>query len=295
MRQQELSKSDIKGLTIIAMVIACVTLIVYCSRHSKLDTDETSPFDSAEAITPFWDSIVHPISYKKNSHIYPHKRQHSQRKMLPFDPNSVDSATLTQLGLPPWIARRIIRYRNAGGTFRTPEDMQKIYGLSPKDYQAIRPYIHILSKRQQKDTLTYASPNTHKFTGEIHLDLNEVDSATLVRIPHIGAYRAHQIIHYRKRLGGYHDTRQLLEIKGISEDDLNFFYVDNNYKVLPIFINRMEFKELLLHPYLNFNQVKAIINYKRKFGEIQNIQQLSNDTSFTVSDLERLSPYISME
>ena len=47
-----------------------------------------------------------------------------------FDPNTADSITFISLGLPPWIAKNILRYRKKQGKFRHPEDFRKIYGLT---------------------------------------------------------------------------------------------------------------------------------------------------------------------
>ena len=63
--------------------------------------------------------------------------------LVPFNPNTADSATFRQLGLPAWMARNILRYREKGGSFRRTEDFRKIYGLTEKQYNTLRPYIRI--------------------------------------------------------------------------------------------------------------------------------------------------------
>ena len=48
-----------------------------------------------------------------------------------------------------------------------------------------------------------------KFRHYVHLDLNSVDSLTLLRVPGIGPAFAHRILALRTRLGGYYTVLQL--------------------------------------------------------------------------------------
>ena len=70
-----------------------------------------------------------------------------------FDPNTADSITFISLGLPPWIAKNILRYRKKQGKFRHPEDFRKIYGLTDEQYQTLHPYIRITEQSSTKDTV----------------------------------------------------------------------------------------------------------------------------------------------
>lgn len=109
------------------------------------------------------------------------------------------------------------------------------------------------------------------------VDLNSVDSATLVELPQIGAYSAMQIIRYRDRLGGYVDLEQLREVKWM---DSARFAVASPYITLDtvaprqIDVNRDDFRTLLRHPYLSYEQVKRIFNQREKRGMIKNWKQL---------------------
>ena len=50
-----------------------------------------------------------------------------------FNPNTADSARLVRLGLPSFVAANIVKYRRAGGKFRRPSDLARIYGMSKED------------------------------------------------------------------------------------------------------------------------------------------------------------------
>ena len=102
--------------------------------------------------------------------------------LAPFNPNTTDSATFRQLGLPAWMARNILRYREKGGVFRRAEDFRKIYGLTEKQYNTLRPYIHIPATdstdhhpslflaKQYKDSIQQAKPL--KYAPGTLVDLN---------------------------------------------------------------------------------------------------------------------------
>lgn len=52
-----------------------------------------------------------------------------------------------------------------------------------------------------------------------------------------------------------------------------------------------DFKQLVRHPYLNYEQVKAICAYIRKYGSLKGWKELRLLDEFTDEDFERLEPY----
>lgn len=68
------------------------------------------------------------------------QKTHTVPVLHAFDPNTADSVTLLQLGLPPFVVRNILRYRQKGGVFRSATAFSKIYGLSSDDYHRLLPY-----------------------------------------------------------------------------------------------------------------------------------------------------------
>ncbi len=65
---------------------------------------------------------------------------------------------------------------------------------------------------------------------------------------------------------------------------------DDNFRKLPV--NELEFGELLRHPYLNYKQVQAIVNLRRRKGDISSINELAMLDEFTSEDIYRLEPYL---
>ncbi len=60
-----------------------------------------------------------------------------------FDPNTADSATLVRAGLEPWQARNILKYRARGGRYRRVEDLKRVYGMTPEQYEGMAAYVKI--------------------------------------------------------------------------------------------------------------------------------------------------------
>ncbi len=294
-----LSRSDVKGICFFAILLLLATIGTALWKYGLPPASETAgAIDSLDECRHFFDSTATATQARLSE---------SHPSLFPFDPNTADSATLAQLGIPRTIAGRIVRYRSKGGRFRKATDLAKIYGLPKECYRQLLPYIRIAGSQDTPPIQDNATPppasnhtpantartnNTDKFDRHVALDANKVDSLTLIRIPGIGPYYAHRFLKYRSQLGGYTDIRQLEEIPNFPKDCLDWFYTDHP-EIKKIDINHASFKQLLSHPYLNYDQVKAIFNYRHKFGRLNHLQQLGNSDCFTPDDFEKLRPYIS--
>ena len=230
----------------------------------------------------------------------------SQGTLHPFDPNTADSATLVRLGLTPRLARRICRYRAAGGRFRHARDLARIYGMDTAALRRLRPYIRIAAapganpsfrkpRPLEKSHYAYTPYPSRKLPRGRQLDLNAADSAELLRVPGVGPYFARRIVRYRQRLGGFVSPEQLREIPNLPDSVQTWFRVTAEKAQRPLRLNTATFRELLRHPYLNYEQVKAIVNYRERQGALQTLQELSLSEAFSAADLERLTPYVSFE
>lgn len=215
---------------------------------------------------------------------------------FPFDPNTADSTQLLRLGLHPFQVRSIYRYRAQGGVFRTKRDFAQLYGLTKKDYLRLEPYIRIsddyqpastLFQKDERDTLRYPV----KIKDGEHITLNTADTTQLMRVPGIGSYYAKEIIRHGKWIGGYVNVNQLDEIDGFPQFAKKYFVI-NHPTPQRININKLSLQELRRHPYINYYQAKAIIDYRRLHGDIKNLQDLRFSKDFSEDAIQRLEPYI---
>lgn len=126
------------------------------------------------------------------------------------------------------------------------------------------------------------------------ISLNETDTTLWKKIPGIGSSYSSRIVKYRELLGGFVHKEQLMEVYGI-EYELYlriepYITVDSNYTMLKV--NKIEFRDLLRHPYLNYKQVQAIVSLRDKKGDITMIEELAILDEFTSEDIKRLVPYL---
>ncbi len=231
--------------------------------------------------------------------------------LTPFDPNTADSTQLLSLGLQPWMVRNIYRYRAAGGVYRRAEDFARLYGLTRKQFETLRPYIRIsddyraaadfyggTSSREESglhnQTAMQPARDTVKYPRKLRpgetVALNVSDTAELKKVPGIGSAYALAIVRRRERLGGFYSERQLLEIEGLPEQALPYFSVDGNVKKLNL--NKLTYSQLRQHPYLNYYQARDIVDFRRLRGPLKSLSQLKLLKSFTAADLERLQHYV---
>ena len=228
------------------------------------------------------------------------RKQPAAAELFPFNPNEADSATLLRVGLKPWQVRNLLKYRRKGGRWRSADDFRRLYGLTEEEFQRLRPYIIISPSAEEnqnslakesgrRDSLRRIYPE--KFGELTVLSLNAADTTLLQRIPGIGRYRAAQICRYRERLGGYISTAQLREIGDLPEGIEQWFEIGADETPRQIDVNKSDFKTLLRHPYLSYEQVRAIMEFRQKFGSLRSWSDLRNSPHFSERDFQRLAPY----
>ena len=126
------------------------------------------------------------------------------------------------------------------------------------------------------------------------LDINVADSLSLVELPQIGEVMASRIHRYRNRLGGFVSFEQLYEIKGMDSAryaTIHPYIILETKEITKLNVNRDEFKTLLRHPYLEYEQVKAIVNHRERKGLIKNWEQLREITGEVNPFLEHYLSY----
>ncbi len=204
-----------------------------------------------------------------------------------FDPNTLSAENWKKLGLNNQQINIIVNFRNKGGVFYKPQDFKKIYGISNETFNKLSPYIKI-EKNQIKTT---------KVITPLSVDINSASHEELTRINGIGDYLANNIIWYRKKLGGYIKKEQLLEIKNFRKSTFEKIkpnIIIDATKIKKININFAEVSDLVKHPYLNYNQAKAIVAYRTKNGAYQSINILIEKKILPVNTFNQIKEYLSI-
>ena len=304
-------KSDRSVLIVLLVLAVVVSVLLYGVGKTNETTTMDSTFvysqnkgmvDSISLFIEGNQSFRKVKNEKQEKEYYYVEEERVER--FPFDPNTADSTTLLRLGLKPWQVRNIYKYRARGGIYREPKDFARLYGLTVKQYRELEPYIRISQdyqpaaslfanetpKKPKRDDTIFAN-RTIKLTENERVNLNMLDTALMKKVPGVGSYYAKEIVRYGRRLGGYVSVKQLYEIEDLPEDVMKYFVISQP-TVRKMNLNKLNMREMKAHPYLNFYQCQAILDYRRLKGKLKSIDNLRMMKEFSPNDIERLLPYI---
>ena len=300
-----MSKQQWIGLVIVLLMVTAVETCVYLTRkwqaaHPAPELFALQP-EREQAFLSYLDSLDESERAARRAQYasrYPQPVIHLQ----PFDPNTADSTLLVMVGLKPWMARNLIRYRNAGKVFRRPEDLQRLYGMNDSLYSTLLPFIQIDTAalasslgmcRVVSDTDTVITAYTPRIKRDTILDLNTADTTEFMLLRGVGRFTAMQIIRYRQALGGYYSTSQLYEISEIANDRIDsllpHLYADTSL-ITPIDVNRASVKQLYRHPYISYKQAEQLYDLRRRKLRLHSPDELS--AVFSPDERQRLLPYL---
>jgi DNA uptake protein ComE-like DNA-binding protein len=222
-----------------------------------------------------------------------------------FNPNTIGAEDAQKLGLSKKLSNTLINFRNKGGKFYKPEDLKKLYGLTPKLFEELEAYILIPNANKEyttkfkKDTVyqkSYSKPSYEKkvFIKEA-IEINTADSLSIVYLKGIGPSFTKRIIKYRTLLGGFHSMNQLKEIYGMTDSlYLNLtsqIKLDKN-NIAKIPINVIDVATLRKHPYFPYASAQTVINFRSKHGKL-NEQDVKSLGIFNEEKLKLILPYLS--
>ena len=293
------SKSERRAIYALSVVIALLVIaLVMIPGPQKSQAERISSEDSVTL-----KKLEFKVSDERKVHDL--NKENKRVTLHPFDPNLADSIELLSLGLPNFVVRNIIKYRQKGGSFSSPTSLSRIYGLTEEKFMELKPYITIQQPVVRKSGTAEVSVSkdsvSHngfeklfKYPEGRLVDANRADTNELKKIPGIGSGIAKGIVAYRKRLGGFFALEQLYEVKYFTPELLRWFKLEDR-AVRLLVINKANLEELRAHPYLNFYQAKVIVDHRRKKGPIKSLSQLALYEEFTEKDLNRLSAYISFD
>lgn len=294
---------------LLALLLLAATAYIYFSSDGASQDDASVLTDKEKIRLAEFEMQIRKDSadfadrYKDRYASHAHHRnggyEEYATERFPFDPNTADSVTFLRLGLKPWQAHNALQYRRHGGRWRKPEAFLKLYGLSAQQGSELLPYIRIQKnaeealweeQRRRRDSLRATYPQ--KYAPGTTIPLNTADTTALKRIPGIGSYYAGKIVRYRERLGGFVSRQQLREIEGLPDGIEAWFSIEDAPSPVKLRINRADFKTLVRHPYLSYEQVKVILDYIRLRGPLKSLDELRLSKEFTGKDFERLRPYV---
>lgn len=229
------------------------------------------------------------------------------RTLFYFNPNELPAEGWQKLGLKPKTIRTILNYRNKGGEFRKPEDLQKVYGLSQADYMALLPYVQLPAREKkvypvipdpQQAAIDKASYPAYTKKAYHSIDINLADTTVYSSLPGIGAALARRIVNFREKLGGFYRVEQVAETYGVPDSTFQKIkpYLQlGSVTVKKLNINTATVEVLAAHPYIKGSIAKSIVAYRQQHGPFNNVQELQKLMSIDNMVYEKIRPYVTTE
>lgn len=251
-----------------------------------------------------------------------------------FDPNTLLAEDWMRLGLGATTAGRLERYLGAGGRFREPEDVLKIYGFREADFERLSAWMKIeegswVADRNRGSDRSYGAGSAtgsaagsgyskayrgsergrdppvlggtesrrskQVYTGPM-LEINRAGAAEWEAFPGIGSTFAARIIRFRDRLGGFYQVEQLAEVYGL--DSAVFAgmrpFLFCEEPVRRLAINRSPLDSLKGHPYIAPWVAEQIVQYRKKHQGFLNLDELRKLRAVNDSVFQRISPYLEL-
>lgn len=224
----------------------------------------------------------------------------SKLKPFPFNPNMLPEEDWTRIGLSESQIRMIKNYEKKGGKFLRKKDLSKIYAISAAEYAILEPFIVIPdvdepSRAQPVREKPEPAPVAETKPVPTVVELNTADSVQLMGLRGIGPWYARRIIQYRQQLGGYVDVWQLMEIKGIDSSlllELKPYLRIDSTQIKRLDLNSGNFRDLLRHPYINYQLTKQIVNHRERKGKFASWDAFIALFPGTPDSITRLKPYV---
>lgn len=130
-------------------------------------------------------------------------------------------------------------------------------------------------------------------------DINRADAEQLQQIPGIGPVLSVRIIKYREQLGGFVSQDQYTEVYGLSPTGVrglaSHTYIARSFRPKQLDINTVSFQTLVRHPYLDYEQVKALVRYREKQGDFGEVGDVVKLKLLDGDAFERVRPYLKAE
>lgn len=219
-----------------------------------------------------------------------------------FDPNSLSAEGWQKLGLRDKTISTIQNYLSKGGKFRKPEDLQRIYGLFPNEFERISPFIKIESTVETKNNKDFTdkpqveNPAAKTYTPRYStVDINSADTSSLIALPGIGSKLAIRIINFRDKLGGFYSVNQVGETFGLPDSafqKLKQYLKLENTSIKKININNASVDELKIHPYIKYSLANTIVAYRNAHGLFDNVESIKKVMAVTDEVYSKIAPYL---
>ncbi len=292
-----LSRSERSGLLTL-LTIPAFSLVFHYTLPTR--------FDGA-AVDPAF--IAHYIEAPKANRVQPESFEREEA-FFGFNPNEITKADWVSLGLSPYQADGVMRFKDRIGGFKSKRDLERVYVLPDGWFARHKADVELPDDkphRAKPQYTDYKSKATSQFAREFPkkvaetvtlVELNAADSLDLMDIRGVGAKSARQVIRYRNALGGFRTIEQLAEIRYLHPNVLQKLMetvrVDSNL-IRPMNLNEVAVEDLAKHPYLSWKMAQSIIDMRAHRKRFSHVDEILEHHRMTDSLFLQIRPYIYVE
>ena len=295
-----LNKSEQRGIIVLICVIIIISLyniaLPYISQYNfnndlkKYNTEINSFLEKQKILQ---DSAN--IEFQQNSGDI--NMELALQKIVPhkFNPNKLPVDEWKKMGFTDKQISNIKKYEAKGGKFKRKEDVKKMYSISDVEYAIIEPYINIPSSYKSNSGKTILKTSVNKKLKQKVTNINSASVKQLEANLGLSSWLAKRTIAYKNALGGYFNKNQLKEVYGLNDSifkSIEEFISIDTANITKIDINNIEFKQLLKHPYVDYNTTKLLLNTRNKIGSFSSINQLFLIDNMADSTINKINGYV---
>lgn len=283
------SKDQRKGILLLFIIIIGLQLGSYFLDFSNVD--ENTPEKQN------WLSLQSNIDSLKS------EKPQTTYKIYPFNPNFITDFKGHKLGMSVEQIDRLLAFRKQGKFANSPEEFQKVTGISDSLLNAISPYFKFpywVNKKNSNQNgsngwVDYSKDKYEKKEKKIVvIDINTATKEDLMKVYGIGEAISDRILKQKEVFGQFVSMEQMNDVWGLSPEvieKLNQSFKVVNPKPKKININNASIKELGQFPYFKYPISKNIVTYRSMNGDLK-IEDLTNIKAFPVDKIKIIALYL---
>lgn len=127
-------------------------------------------------------------------------------------------------------------------------------------------------------------------------DINTADAVQFSAIKGIGPVLSARILKFRHNLGGFTNQAQYQEIYGLRPEVLTRLkqhtYICVGFQPSKLDINTADFRTLVTHPYITYQQARRMVHHRSQNGPFTTIEELTSLKLMDESTLIKVKPYL---
>ncbi len=282
------SREQRKGILLLFIIIISLQLLYFFVDFNKIH--KPSPEEQN------WLSLQSTIDSLKL------QKHETTYKIYPFNPNFITDFKGYKLGMKVEEIDRLLAFRKQGKFANSPEEFQKVTGISDSLLNAISPFFKFPDWVNKKNQVNYSSSSSKSNWKEFPkkeaikiLDINQATKEDLMKVYGIGDAISDRILIQKNTFGGFVSMEQMNDIWGLSTEvisNLNkYFTISTIPNIKKIDINNASIKELGEFTYFKYPISKNIVTYRSMNGDIK-IDDLANIKAFPVDKIKIIALYL---